>query len=96
MEYTIPKGSVEVQTGLWAYLKPFIYNGVDRSHYNIYSGDGYCFWNVKQPENYYEDGTLKPSSERVYARQAYTACKTIEEVNANFISALIENDYKIV
>lgn len=95
MSYTIPEGSVEVQTGLWAYLKSFTYNGTVRSHYNIYSAEGYCFWEVNQPENYNEDGTLKPPAERYYSRMCFTACKTIEEVNANFISVKIEEGFVI-
>ena len=50
-EIVIPEGSVEIQTGLWAHLKTLIWNGEDRSHYNIYSGEGYCFYNLEQPEN---------------------------------------------
>lgn len=96
MEFTIPEGSVEIQTGLWAHLITLSFNGEEILKYDIYSADGYCFWNVQQPENYDEDGNLKPPAERIYARVAYTCFSTIEELNANFISAPIEEGYEIV
>lgn len=92
----IPEGSVEVQTGLWAYPKEFIYNGIDRSHYNVYSSEGYCFWEVSQPENYDEEGNLKPLEERVFAQYAVTPYTTIEEVNAAFVSVPAQDGYEIV
>lgn len=95
-EIVIPEGSVEIQTGLWAHLKTLIWNGEDRSHYNIYSGEGYCFYNLEQPENYDEEGNLKPAEERVYARLAYTPYTTIEELNSVYVSAPIEEGYEIV
>ena len=96
MEIVIPEGSVEIQTGLWAHLHSFTLNGTVYSKYNIYSEDGYCFWEVNQPENYDEEGNLKPPSERVYARIAYTCYTTIEELNANFVSVPIEEGFEIV
>ena len=96
MEIVIPEGSIEIQTGLWAKLVPLTFNGQDRSHYDIYSAEGYCFYNLQQPENYDEEGNLKPPAERVYARVAYTCFSTIEELNANFISVPIEEGYEIV
>lgn len=96
MAYTIPEGSVEAQVGLWAHLHTFTHNGNSYAFYHIYSAEGYCFWEVAQPENYYEDGTLKPPSERVYARYCSTCCTTIDQVNAAFISVPIEEGYEIV
>lgn len=96
MARPIPEGSVEAQTGLWAYLYSFTVSGVTHSHYEIYSAEGYCFYNVDQPENYDEDGNLKPPAERVYAQYCVTVCQTIEEVNAHFVSVPIEEGYEIV
>ena len=96
MEIVIPEGSVEIQTGLWAKMVILIFNGNDIVTYDIYSAEGYCFYSVQQPENYDEDGNLKPPAERVYARVAYTCFSTIEELNANFISVPIEEGYEIV
>ena len=96
MEIVIPEGSVEIQTGLWAYLITLSFNGEEILKYDIYSAEGYCFWEVQQPENYDEEGNLKPPAERVYARVAYTCFSTIEELNENFVSVPIEEGYEIV
>lgn len=92
----IPEGSVEAQTGLWAYLDVFTMNGVTYSYYNIYSSEGYCFYNVDQPENYDEEGNLKPAEQRVYATYCSTVCKTIDEVNAHFVSVPYQEGYEVV
>ena len=96
MEIKIPEGSVELQIGLWAYLHRFTFGGQEYASYDIYSAEGYCFWEVNQPENYDEEGNLLPASQRVYARIAFTAYETIEELNANFISVPIEEGFEIV
>lgn len=97
MEHTIPEGSVEIQTGLWAYLRTFTYAGVSHSVYDIYSSDGYCFWDVNQAENYYEDGTLRPPTERMYYRVTYGCFEsTIEGLNATYISVPIEEGFVLV
>lgn len=95
MEIVIPEGSVEIQTGLWAAENRFTFNGEEKLFYDIYSAEGYCFYEVNQPENYDEDGNLKPAAERIYARIAYTCYRTIEELNENFVSVPIEEGYEI-
>ena len=92
----IPEGSVEVQTGLWAWLRTYIFNGQEHKEYNVYSAEGYCFWEVSQPENYDEEGNLKPLEERVFAQFAITPYTTIEEVNAAFVSVPVQDGYEIV
>lgn len=95
---TIPNGSIEIQTGLWAYLHEYTVSGVTRAYYELFSAEGYCFWEVNQPENYDDDGNLKPESERIYAcyatlAQCYT---TIEQINTDFISVPIQEGFEIV
>lgn len=94
----IPEGSVEIQTGLWAHLRTYTVNGVTRSRYELYSAEGYCFYNVEQPENYDEDGNLKPPAERVYAQYASLGIylDTVDKINAMYISVPVEEGYEIV
>lgn len=92
----IPEGSVEIQPGLWAYLDSFTVGSVTYSFYDLYSAEGYCFWNVQQPENYDEYGNLLPLEQRVFAQYASTAYRTIDDLNANFISVPVEDGYEIV
>ena len=51
MEIKIPEGSVEIQIGLWAYLHRFTFGGQEYATYDIYSAEGYCFWEVNQRMN---------------------------------------------
>lgn len=92
----IPEGSIEVQTGLYAYWDTWTLNGKPRGRYEIYSSEGYCFWEVSQPENYDEEGNLLPLEQRVFAQYAATTCQTIEEVNEQFISVPVQEGYEIV
>jgi hypothetical protein len=98
MYRTIPEGSVEIQPGLWAYLNTFTVGSTTYSNYKLYSAEGYCFWQVSQPENYDEEGNLKPESERVYATYASLAraYTTHEQINADFISVPVQPGYEIV
>lgn len=92
----IPEGSVEVQTGLWGHLKSFTHNGTEYAYYNIYSSESYCFYEINQPENYDEEGNLKPADELVYATYCSTVCKTVEDINANFVSVPYQEGYEVV
>ena len=85
----------EIQKGLFAELRTFTHGGVSHSRYDIHSADGYCFWEKSQPENYGENGELLPLAERVFSRFAITPYKTVEEINAHFVSVPIEADFKI-
>lgn len=93
----IPEGSVEIQTGLWAELHTYTVGSNTRSRYNLYSAEGYCFYWLSNPENYDEEGNLKPANERVYA--TYKSCSildTLESINADVVSVPVEEGYEIV
>lgn len=93
----IPEGSIEIQTGLYAHLHTWTAGGRTYSAYRLYSAEGYCFYQLSTPENYDEEGNLKPANERVYA--TYMACSifdTIESLNADVVSVPAEEGYEIV
>lgn len=92
----IPEGSTEIQTGMWAAVNSFTVSGTTYSFYDLYSAEGYCFWEVQQPENYDDEGNLLPLEQRVFAQYARTAYTTIDELNANFISVPVQDGYEIV
>lgn len=92
----IPEGSVEIQIGLWAYLRIFTVGGVTHSRYLLYSAEGYCFWNDMTPENYDEEGNLLPMEQRLFAQYASTSFSTIEELNQHFFSVPVQDGYEIV
>lgn len=93
----IPEGTVEIQTGLWVELHTFTVGDRIYSRYNIYSAEGYCFYQLSQPENYDEEGNLKPENERVYA--TYMSCainSTLDVIKEDCVSVIIKEDYEIV
>lgn len=93
----IPEESVELKEGLWAYLYSYTVGGRPRQRYILYSEEGWCFYQLSQPENYDEEGNLKPANERVYA--TYMECSildTLESLNADCVSVPAEDGYEIV
>ena len=47
-------------------------------------------------ENYDEEGNLLPLEQRVFAQYASTACRTIEQLNENYVSVPVQEGYEIV
>lgn len=94
MARTIPEGAVEIQTGLYLYESTFIMGGVEYTRRELYSAEGYCFYEVDQPENYDEEGNLLPPEDRIYAQYAILAqsLNTVELINAMFISVPVEEE----
>ena len=92
----IPATAVEVQTGLWAHEKTLTLGIMTRTFYDLYSSDGYCFYDKTHPNNLDEDGNLKPENERMYAQYQSTTCTTIEQINARFVSVPVQDGYEIV
>jgi hypothetical protein len=93
---SIPDGSVEIQSGLWAAVNSFTVSRAIYSFYDIYSAEGYCFWDIQQPENYDEEGNLLPMEQRVYAQYSRTSYTSIEELNMNYVSVPAQEGYEIV
>lgn len=92
----IPEGAIEIQPGLWAAENHYTFNGQPRMRYDLYSAEGYCFWEIQQPENYDEEGNLLPLEQRVYAQYMSTGYRTIEDLNSNFESVPYQPGYEIV
>lgn len=90
----IPDGSIEVQTGLWAWLETLTFGNITRSFYRLYSADGYCFYDLTDPYCYVDGditGELLPENERIYAQYQVTTCTTIEQINARFVSVPVQD-----
>ena len=95
----IPTGSIEIQTGLWAYRHEFTINGTVYVTHQLYSAEGYCFYDVN--DVYCDDeGNVIPNDEvlptqRIYMQYASTSYTTIEELNANFVSVPVQDGFEI-
>ena len=60
----------------------------------LYSTDGWCFYDLTQSENYDEEGNLLPKEHRIYA-QYMIMRKNDEYVEKNIVSVPIEEGYTI-
>ena len=65
------------------------------SKWELYSAEGWCFYDLTQPENYDEEGNLLPPENRIYS-QYMIMRKDEQYVNDNIISVPIKEDYEIV
>lgn len=96
----IPEGSVEIQTGLWMHEQQRVIAGTTYTTRKLYSAEGYCFYDVEQPENYDEEGNLLPAEQRVYKQYSALAVSqsswTYEQLNAKYISVPVQDGYEIV
>ena len=92
----IPTGATEIQTGLYWYRYSKVIAGNTYWFGELYSEEGYCFYEINQTENYYEDGTMKPADELMYATYMSCAYDTAAEINANIVSVPYEEGYEVV
>ena len=96
----IPVGAELLQTGLYVYRFERVIAGNVYLTGELYSTEGYCFYDLEQAENYDEEGNLLPAEQRIYIQYqtlAVTAAsKTNEELNQRFISVPVQDGYEIV
>lgn len=95
MARPIPAGAVQIQEGLYLYEFESTLGTITRTIWELYSADGYCFYDLQIPENYDEEGNLLPPSQRVYAQYKIMP-KNEEYVANNIISVPVEEGYEIV
>ena len=102
--FEIPEGSVEIQTGLYLYEYTQTIGTREYTFRKLYSSEGYCFYDLSD-EYYDEEGNLIPESEvqpsqRIYYQYQSLAINysswTYEQLNAQFISVLVDDSYEIV
>ena len=94
MARTIPNSAFLYKEGLYIVETPLTLNGRFIIKWELYSAEGYCFYDLTQPENYVDGdvtGELVPESDRVYA-QYMIMRKDEEYVTNNIISVPIETE----
>jgi hypothetical protein len=100
----IPEGSVEIQTGLWMHEFTQTIAGRVYLRKNLYSTEGYCFYDVTEPV-YDSEGNELPADEilpeqRVYVQQANLGISeslwSVEQINAKYISVPVDPGYTIL
>lgn len=95
MAREIPEGAFLYKEGLYILETSLVLNGTSIIKWELYSAEGWCFYDLAIPENYDEEGNLKPANERVYAQYKIMP-KDEEYVTNNIISVPVEDGYEIV
>lgn len=91
MERIIPEEAFLVKVGLYVYERSFLFGGKEHVAWDLYSADGWCFYDLQQAENYVDGkigGELVPEDKRVYSRYAIMP-KDSAYVSKNIVSVPI-------
>ena len=95
----IPKGSVEIQKGLWLYTTEKVLAGKTYTLKYLYSSNDYCFYDNE--EEIYEEESIDKfkTTQRIYHQYMSLGVNasqlTTTQINARFISVVVETDYEI-
>ena len=90
MTRTIPTGAFLYKEGLYI-VEGVIPTGITK--WELYSAEGWCFYDLTQPENYDENGELVPAENRIYA-QYMIMRKDEQYVADNIISVPLQEGYE--
>ena len=95
----IPKGSVEIQKGLWLYTTEKVLSGKTYTLKYLYSSNGYCFYDneeeIYEEENKDEVKTTQRTYHQYMSLGVNASQLTTTQINTRFISAIVETDYEI-
>lgn len=89
MTRTIPEGAFLFKEGLYILESNITVANRPLVKWELYSAHGYHFYDLEIPENYDEDGNLRPENERVYYKYSIMP-KNEEYVRKNIISVPIK------
>lgn len=92
MQRTIPEGAFLYKVGLYIVETNIVVVGRPIVKWELYSAEGWCFYDLAQPENYDEEGNLVPAEQRVYA-QYMIMTKNEERVTNEIICVPVEEGY---
>ena len=95
MARVIPETAFLFKEGLYIVETPISMGNLSRIKWELYSAEGWCFYDLEQPENYDEEGNLRPAEERIYA-QYMIRTKNEDYVNNNIICVPVQPGYEIV
>lgn len=95
MARIIPENAFLYKEGLYIVETEIHMGSLTRTKWELYSAEGWCFYDLQQPENYDEEGNLRPAEERVYA-QYMIMTKNEAYVDDNIICVPVQPGYEIV
>lgn len=93
----IPKGSVEIQTGLWLHSSTFTVGEVEYPRRHLYSSEGYCFYNHTL-EIYDEEGNVIPKEDVLPTQRTYMTFASLGLADSpdNYTSVVSDPTYEKV
>ena len=95
----MPKGSVEIQKGLWLYTTEKVLSGKTYTLKYLYSSNGYCFYDneeeIYEEESKDEVKTVQRTYHQYMSLGVNASQLTTTQINTRFISAVVETDYEI-
>ena len=95
MTRIMPRTSFLIKEGLYIHEYEKIIGSMTTTIWELYSVDGWCFYDLEQPENYNEEGELLPPENRIYA-QYMIMSKDEQYVADNIISVPLQDGYENV
>lgn len=72
MARTIPEGATLVKEGLYCYAYDVTLGSLSYTVWELFSAEGWCFYDAADPVNYDEEGNLLPADQRIYAQYMKT------------------------
>lgn len=94
MTRVIPEEAFLYKEGLYIHERNVTAGSLSWTVWELYSADGWCFYDLQQPENYDEEGNLLPAEDLVYS-QYMTMRKNEDYVTNNIISVPYQDGYEI-
>lgn len=95
MTRNIPQEAFIIKEGLKVVEKLVSIGSKSVYKWELYAEEGKCFYDTTIPENYDEEGNLRPENERVYYRYMIMP-KDSEYVQNNLIVVDYNEDYELV
>ena len=91
----IPENARLIKEGLYCNEYQVTFGIITYMVWELFSAEGYCFYDLTQPENYDEEGNLLPPEQCVHAK--YMKMRANQEyVDTNIICIPCEHDYDII
>ena len=95
MARIIHEGAFLYTEGLYILETELVLAGTPITKWELFSAEGYCFYDLTLAENYDEEGNLLPPEQRTYV-QYMIMRKDEAYVEQNIISVPIEEGYEII
>lgn len=95
MSRVIPENAFLFKEGLYIVETEIRMGSLTRIKWELYSAEGWCFYDLQIPENYDEEGNLLPADQRMYAQYSIMT-KDEDYVNNNIICVPVQPGYEIV